>query len=214
MSDENEKTTDEKEIKVTDKRMFTPDGELREEYRGRIEPSEGEQAASTAPTSPRPSPGGPTSDILGPEAGVPSGEAPPKAEPGAEPGGRPSPGAGAAPAAPGASAPQTPRSPRDGGPGPSPAAEKAGEKDADGESEYPSGAQFEDLIGLLAQGASVYLQQARRPERRSEHLELARLHVDLLAILKKKTEGNLSTSEKALLDDALYQLRMAVVQHG
>lgn len=202
MSDENEKQNDEKEIKVTDRRMFTSDGELREEFRGRVDESGGESGGES-PTSVRPSaasspggrPGGasPGGGIVGPDAAA----GPAAARPGAT----------SAPATPKASAPQTPEP---GSAGPSPSGEEA----ADGESEYPSGAQFEDLIGLLAQGASVYLQQARQPERRSEHLELARLHVDLLAILKKKTEGNLAAGEKALLDDALYQLRMAVVQHG
>lgn len=39
-------SSQEKQIKVTDKRMFTPDGELREEYRGLVEKS---TAAAAAP---------------------------------------------------------------------------------------------------------------------------------------------------------------------
>lgn len=52
-------SSQEKQIKVTDKRMFTPDGELREEYRGLAEKS---TAAAAAPeTAPAPEPGQPPS---------------------------------------------------------------------------------------------------------------------------------------------------------
>jgi hypothetical protein len=56
----------EKQIKVTDKRMFTPDGELREEYRGLAEKSTAAAAApepAPAPESrqpPSPQPAAPT----------------------------------------------------------------------------------------------------------------------------------------------------------
>lgn len=78
-----------------------------------------------------------------------------------------------------------------------------------------TGAGFQDLVGVLAQTASMYLRQASQQlDNRRELLEMARLHVDLLAVLKTKTQGNLQPQEQALLDDALYQLRMAVVEVG
>lgn len=67
---------------------------------------------------------------------------------------------------------------------------------------------FLDLVALLAEPASIYLQQAQVPNVESaQNLELARLHIDLLALVKQKTSGNLTEQEKALLEDALYQLR-------
>ena len=48
---------DEKKIKVTDKRMFTPDGELREEYRGATQGSEeSETVREQVPSPENPSP--------------------------------------------------------------------------------------------------------------------------------------------------------------
>ncbi len=74
------------------------------------------------------------------------------------------------------------------------------------------GPSFHDLIGLLAEPASVYLREAQGahglgPGQASQHLELARLHIDLLAVLKDKTAGNLAAQEQALLDDVIFRLR-------
>ena len=82
--------------------------------------------------------------------------------------------------------------------------------------ETASGATFQDLIALLAQSASVYLQQAAHAplEHRAESIELARMHIDLLVILKAKTQGNLDAMEQALLDDVLYRLRLAAVERA
>jgi hypothetical protein len=82
--------------------------------------------------------------------------------------------------------------------------------------ETASGATFQDLIALLAQSASVYLQQAAHAplEHRAQSIELARMHIDLLVILKAKTQGNLDAMEQALLDDVLYRLRLAAVERA
>lgn len=82
--------------------------------------------------------------------------------------------------------------------------------------ETTTGAGFQDLVALLAQTASVYLQQAGHApfDQRADHMEMARMHVDLLAILKQKTTGNLEPTELALIDDILYRLRLAVVERG
>lgn len=77
-------------------------------------------------------------------------------------------------------------------------------------------ASFQDLVGLLAQSASVYLSHALQApiQQRAEHLELAKLHIDLLSILKHRTTGNLETLEQSMLDDVIYRLRLAIVDKG
>lgn len=144
--------SEDKSIKVKDRRMFTPDGELREEFKEQLDAEK--KAAEKR-----------------------------EAERAAEP----------------AATPPAEKEPVDDEPEP----------------ELESGARFQDLVGLLAQSASVYLQQAsQRVEERREMIEMARLHVDLLALLKHRTRGNLEPDETALLEDALSQLRMALVRHG
>jgi len=46
---------------------------------------------------------------------------------------------------------------------------------------------------------------------RYRNLPLAKHHIDTLAILEEKTQGNLSEDEKQLLDKALYEVRMQYV---
>ena len=160
-----------KPIRVKDRRMFTTDGELREEYREMMSQeaeklAEKAAAAAAAPASaPAPAPAAPA----------------------------------AAPAARGPAAPAKAVAPAKAPPAPI---------------ETASGATFQDLIALLAQGASAYLQQASHGpiEHRAESIELARMHIDLLVILKAKTEGNLEAMEQAILDDVLYRLRLAAVE--
>jgi hypothetical protein len=41
---------------------------------------------------------------------------------------------------------------------------------------------------------------------------MARLHIDLLAVLRQKTAGNLTAQEAAFLEDLLYRLRVRYVQ--
>lgn len=149
----------ERQIKVTDRRMFTADGRLREEYRHLEEHGSGKE---------RPS-------------------APPAAEPEAPPPRRPveheAAGAGGATAA-----------------------------------EYPSpgafgGARFTDLVAMVAEPAALYLGDVRMASGESmQDLSMARLHIDLLAVLKEKTSGNLTFEESAFLDDVLARLRLSYVQ--
>jgi hypothetical protein len=74
-------------------------------------------------------------------------------------------------------------------------------------------ASFFDLVGVLAQPIALYLGDAKLPDGESaEDLNMARLYIDLLDILRKKTTGNLSAQELTFLEDLLYQLRMRYVQ--
>jgi hypothetical protein len=45
-----------------------------------------------------------------------------------------------------------------------------------------------------------------------ENLEMARLHIDLLDVLRQRTAGNLTAEELGELEALLYQLRMRYVQ--
>lgn len=156
-------SNEKKELKVTDKRMFTSDGELREEYRFLHEKS------TAAPAAPEPEP-----------EPVPA----PTAAPG---------GAG---------------DPR-----------RAPDPAAQAREEMPTmppelgGPSFFDLVAMLAEPVPIYLGDARLPDGQSAmNLEMARLHIDLMEVLRQKTLGNLSAQESAFLEDLLYRMRVRYVQ--
>jgi len=72
---------------------------------------------------------------------------------------------------------------------------------------------FLDLVAMLAEPIAIYLGDAQIPGGgSSENLELARMHIDLLEVVKEKTQGNLSSQELTILDDILYRLRMRYVE--
>jgi hypothetical protein len=153
-------STDEKEIKVTDKRMFTPEGELREEYRFL-----GEKSTAAEPS---------------PAAGTTAPPAPP---------------------APSAAPPPAPPAPEV-----MPSLELPGEPPGFGPSFY-------DLVAMLAEPVPIYLGDMDLPDGESaENVEMARLHIDLLEVVRQKTVGNLSAQENAFLEDLLYRLRVRYVQ--
>jgi hypothetical protein len=160
-----------KEMKVTDKRMFTPEGELREEYRFLNEKS----TATTMAEIPEPTPEPARPEPRRPE---PSRPEPPRRAVGYP---EPSEDSGFDLAG----APQ-------GGPG------------------------FLDLAAMLAEPAAIYLGDAPLPDGQwAENLEMARLHIDLLDVLRQKTAGNLTAQESAILEDLIYRLRVRYVQkHG
>src|SRR6185436_9689176 len=155
-------SSQEKQIKVTDKRMFTPEGDLREEYRFLTE-------KSTA------------------AAELPPAEA----------------AASQAPAAASAA------------PAPPPAAEEAVEPPPLDLPETPPGygPTFYDLVSMLAEPIPLYLGDMDLPNGQVvENLEMARLHIDLLDVLRQKTLGNLTAQEAAFLEDLLYRARVRYVQ--
>ena len=167
------------ELKVTDKRMFTPDGELKDEFQHLEKDSAEEPVAREAVDIEEPSaePEEPSTDQ---EAQAADQEtAPPSAE------------------APSASQPEPGRG----------RVEIPLEETGRGE------LGFFDLVGLVAQPVAIYLGDAKLPDGESaENLDMARLHIDLLEVLKEKTVGNLTAQEQTLLEDLLYQLRLRYVQ--
>lgn len=197
-----------KDIKVTDKRMFTPDGELREEYRDLFEKSTGEaEEPAGAPAPPVPAPG-------------PATQRMPPASPASEPGpdfgivGRPG------------SFDDDPRAPQQGWGYPQ---ERAGygyepEPGSPPPLDLPSagmgsgvpgmdGPSFFDLVAMLAEPVAVYLGDVPLPDGQSaENLEMAHVHIDLLDVLRQKTAGNLSAQEAAFFEDLLYRLKVRYVQ--
>lgn len=152
----------EESLKVTDRRMFNADGQLRDEF-SHVEATEPQPTAVPEPT-PAPEPEEPVAKAP---------EIPPLRE------------------VPGYPAPSESQGPR-----------------------------FLDLIGLLAEPASLYLKEAqgaqsgelRAVSQAAQNLELARLHIDLLVVLREKSAAQLDLQERAMLDDVIYRLRMTYVQ--
>lgn len=153
----------EKPIKVTDKRMFTPEGDLREEYRFLNE-------KSTA-TAPEPAPER-------------------RPEPAPPPSGR----------------------------GPAAQDHRFAAEEPSAPFEIPGtppglGPSFFDLVAMLAEPVPIYLGDMGLPGGQdAENLEMARLHIDLIDVLRQKTAGNLTAQESAFLEDLLYRLRVRYVQ--
>jgi Domain of unknown function (DUF1844) len=160
------------EIKVTDKRMFTSAGELKEEYRFLDE-------KSTSPDAPEPSP---------PPAPPSTAQAAPLDR---EP-------ARAAPLEPDRWSLE-----------PEPA-DRLDFPEGPADLEGPS---FYDLVAMLAEPVPIYLGDAQLPDgQAATNLEMARLYIDLMEILRQKTAGNLDPQERAFLEDLLYRLRVRYVQ--
>lgn len=174
-----------KRLKVTDKRMFTADGELREEFRHL------DAEAEAAPAS-------------GAEEA---------AEPASEPVSEPGTGTRAAAAA----DPMPAESPQGPGPAAPPPADESAEAgptlEIPGTPDGLGAPTFLDLVTLLAEPIALYLGDAELPDGKSaENLDMARLHIDLLDVLRRKTVGNLEAGEARLLEDLLYRCRLRYVQ--
>ncbi len=73
-------------------------------------------------------------------------------------------------------------------------------------------ATFELLIVSLAIQAQMQLGGDGVPEGRPPDLEVARHSIDLLDVLKTKTQGNLTIEESRLLDNTLTELRFRYIQ--
>lgn len=144
----------EKKLKVTDKRLFTSEGELKSEFRHLEDPVPSAPAASVEPPAKDPEP----QQVVEEGAGPGNAEMPPAGQGYVSP-------------------------------------------------------TFFDLVGVVAQPIALYLGDAKMPDGESlENLELARLYIDLLEVLFKKSAGNLTPEEDGFLKDLLYQLRLRCVE--
>ena len=75
--------------------------------------------------------------------------------------------------------------------------------------------EFSTLITSLTQTALFQLGLIRTPDMKEPvepDLEGASQTIDLISLLELKTRGNLTEQEKKLIDDTLFQLRMAFVE--
>jgi len=94
-----------------------------------------------------------------------------------------------------------------------PQADPKTSQDPCGESSLPP-VSFPTFLLSLHTSALIHLGVLPDPMSGEEHLnlEIARQNIDLLEILKAKTRGNLSEEEDKLLENILYELRMAYLE--
>lgn len=83
-----------------------------------------------------------------------------------------------------------------------------------GPSDLPPGPDLTALILLLANSAVVHLGEEPEPMGGTAPADLAqaKFSIDLLGVLKEKTEGKRSSDESQLLDGILYDLQMRFVR--
>lgn len=174
-------------IKVTDRRMFTEEGELREGYEetDRDDEEEQERARERDSRSPGPAPSDTRPKIETP-GGSPTAQSPPSQT--QQQTRRPSQGSAASPSG-------------------------AARPDVDTGEERHAAAQFIEIIASLVEPATLFLGDAQMPDGQDvQDLERARVYIDLLAVLQEKTRGNLTQEEESVLGEMLYRLRMRYVQ--
>lgn len=113
----------------------------------------------------------------------------------------------AAPAPPAASAPRTA-----GADAPSPGPPSSAPSGAP--SRAPGGPDLQGLFIMLASSALMNLGEAADPETGERVMDLgqAREAIDLLALLRLKTEGNRTEQESHLLEEMLYDLQLRFVR--
>jgi hypothetical protein len=155
------------EIKVTDKRIFTAEGEIREEFKQDVtpvDPAADKPASAAAPESAKPAP----------EAAK---TAPPSAR-AAEP----------------------------------PAADRRNKSVAD--KALNPGTPFADFVEPLIAQAYMSLGMLRNPYDSKPKLDAAaaRQMIEMLTMLKEKTNGNLTADEDDFLSTHLGELKLAFVQ--
>jgi hypothetical protein len=155
------------EIKVTDKRIFTAEGEIREEFKEEVTPVD---PAAAKPAS-----------AAAPEAAKPAPEAAKTAPPSAR-----------------AAEP--------------PAADRRNKSVAD--KALNPGTPFADFVEPLIAQAYMSLGMLRNPYDSKPKLDAAaaRQMIEMLTMLKEKTNGNLTADEDDFLSTHLGELKLAFVQ--
>jgi hypothetical protein len=107
-------------------------------------------------------------------------------------------------------------SPKTGGAGPAgPAAAPGGDEAApEADAGRLPPASFVTMVNEMLAQILFALGESPDPAtgRRYRDLEVAKHYIDTLAVLERKTRGNLTEEEKRMLDTALYQVRMRYVQ--
>ena len=96
---------------------------------------------------------------------------------------------------------------------PSQQTESASHEDVGPEPDLPP-ASFAFLVSTMVAQTMAAMGQlpdpvSGKPEIR---LKFAKHHIDMLAVLLEKTQGNLASEESQMLEDSLHQLRMMFVQ--
>lgn len=76
----------------------------------------------------------------------------------------------------------------------------------------PSQIDFGTFLLSLATSALMYCGEEIPGVKTEKNLELAKQNIDLLAVLKEKTKGNLSTDEAELLEGLLQRVRISFVE--
>jgi len=154
------------QIKVTDKRIFTPDGQIREEFRRDIKPADPSAARPAAPPPP-----------------------PPAAEKKAPP--------------------QEERRTRNEAPPPG-----GDRRRTIADKAQNPGTAFTDFLEPLIAQAYMSLGMLRNPYQPKPTVDAgaARQMIEILTMLKEKTEGNLTPDEDDFLATHLGELKLAFVQ--
>ena len=180
----NEKPTP-KELKVTDKRIFTPEGDIREEFQNEIRPLEPQAVQSSDPQAVQ------SSD---PQAAQPSD--PQATQPSDPP--RP-------PAA--AEAPKP-------SPAPEPPKPREERRRSLAEKATSPGTPFANFIQSLVAQAYMFLGMLRDPRQPQPIFDAEAAHetIDILSLLKEKTAGNLTPEEEDFFEAHLGDLKLAYVQ--
>ena len=82
-----------------------------------------------------------------------------------------------------------------------------------GLSQQVGAASFDRLVALISTQA-LLLMGALAPEGQQPRVDVvgARQQIDLLDILKEKTQGNLDIKEQSMLDNTLFELRMMFIE--
>ncbi len=73
---------------------------------------------------------------------------------------------------------------------------------------------FSNLILSLGTSAMIHLGVIEDPQtkKKDKNLAMAKQEIDLIVMLEEKTKGNLTNSEKDVLEKVLYELRLRFVE--
>lgn len=93
--------------------------------------------------------------------------------------------------------------------------EGADEASTDGETRELPAIDFSTFVISLSSSAMLNMgvDPATGEATGEKQLDMAQQTIDILGMLKAKTEGNLTDTEGKLLDELLYNLRMAFLQY-